>query len=59
MEASPVVVLGKVIDDGEPRNLRRDNVDPTKENPDVVVPGTNYRIEVIEVIKSPLLEVFL
>lgn len=53
MEASPVVVLGKVIDNGEPRNLRRDNVDPTKEHPDVVVPGTNYSIEVIEVIKSP------
>lgn len=39
IETSPVVVIGKIIDDkGTTRNLRRDSVDPTKEDQNVSVP---------------------
>ena len=53
LESSPVVVIGKVTDDkGTPRNLRRDSVDPAKEDRNVIVPGTDYDVEVIQVLKG-------
>ncbi|MFC3802425.1 hypothetical protein [Cohnella sp. GCM10012308] len=53
---APLVITGKVIDGkGEPRNLRRDVSDPTKENQEVVVPGTDYRVLVSKVLKGELM----
>lgn len=53
IETSPVVVIGKIIDDkGTTRNLRRDSVDPTKEDQNVSVPGTDYAVEVTKVLKG-------
>ncbi|WP_054957896.1 hypothetical protein [Paenibacillus dakarensis] len=52
-ESSPVVVIGKIISDsGTTRNLRRDSVDPTKEDNTVSVPGTDYDVEVVQVLKG-------
>ncbi|GGD47477.1 hypothetical protein [Paenibacillus nasutitermitis] len=53
LDTSPVVVIGRVIDDqGITRNLRRDSTDPTKEDQTVSVPGTDYKVEVIKVLKG-------
>ncbi len=53
IETSPVVVIGTIIDDkGITRNLRRDSVDPTKEDQNVSVPGTDYAVEVTKVLKG-------
>ncbi|WP_223066896.1 hypothetical protein [Paenibacillus caui] len=55
LDTSPVVVIGKVINgEGKPRNLRRDSVDPTKEDQSVSVPGTDYVVKVSKVLKGDL-----
>lgn len=51
----PIVIMGKVTDDkGETRNLRRDVTDPTKEDANVIVPGTDYNVTVTRVLKGDL-----
>lgn len=53
LDTSPVVVIGKVVDaEGKPRNLRRDSIDPAKEDQSVSVPGTDYVVEVSKVLKG-------
>lgn len=54
VDTSPVVVIGKVVKEGETRNLRRDSIDPTKEDRNVSVPGTDYIVEVSKVLKGDL-----
>jgi hypothetical protein len=51
IDMSAVVVKGTVQDNGTPRNLRRDKVDPRKEA-EVIVPGTDYTVSVTEVLKG-------
>lgn len=52
---APIVIMGIVADGkGEPRNLRRDLTDPTKEDARVVVPGTDYNVTVTQVLKGNL-----
>ncbi len=49
----PVVVMGRATDGkGEPRNLRRGVMDPTKEYANVIVPGTEYNVTVTKVLKG-------
>lgn len=52
IQNSQVVVMGKVLDDGKGRNLRRDSKDPSKEDSEVVVPGTDYTVLVTKVLKG-------
>lgn len=52
---APIVITGIVTDGkGETRNLRRDSTDPTKEDANVVVPGTDYNVTVTKVLKGNL-----
>lgn len=52
--SSPVVVMGRVIDEGKARNLRRDSTDSSKEHPSLVVPGTDYTVAVTKVLKGTI-----
>lgn len=53
LDTSPVVVIGRVVDaEGKTRNLRRDSTDPTKEDSSIIVPGTDYAVEIRKVLKG-------
>lgn len=55
IQSSPIVVVGKVLDDeGKTRNLRRDSADPSKEDSSVIVPGTDYPVLITKVLKGAL-----
>lgn len=50
-DSSVVIVKGTILDEGETRNLRRDNENPQKEA-NIVVPGTDYSVLIEEVLKG-------
>lgn len=52
-ESSVIVIKGKIVDEGKVRNLRRDKEDPRKEA-STVKPGTDYSVQIEEVLKGDL-----
>ncbi|HEY4391296.1 MAG TPA: hypothetical protein VGN02_08085 [Paenibacillus sp.] len=55
IDNAPIVITGTLTDgNGEPRNLRRDSEDPTKEDAKVIIPGTDYNVTVTKVLKGNL-----
>ena len=52
-QSSAVIVKGKIVNDGEARNLRRDSENP-KNEAKTVEPGTDYAVEIEEVLNGEL-----